>query len=240
MVSCFASIAVPLYPIRSISNVEWQDIMARLAQWHRIKPKKVIAAAQKNPAVVNLEDDSGWTALHFAAVFGKEETVQGLLEAGADPNWETEEFEEHGTWRGFLPGSTPLHCAADGFIPDAPESGLVDKAKVLKLLLAAGADATAADDAGWTPLHSVALQVRNNNWQWWNGSGGKQLLADMMSALIAAGASLDAADEQGLTPRRLLLQYAVQTMGAAAAAQLTGVPQAELEKLAPGKDFPSW
>lgn len=99
---------------------------------------------------------------------------------------------------------------------------------MLKLLLAAGADATAADDDGWTPLHSVALHVRKDDWHL-SDPDCKYALAEMMEALLAAGASLDAPTDWGLTPRHLLLQHARRTLGATAAAQLTGVSKTELQ-----------
>ncbi|KAL2614166.1 hypothetical protein R1flu_025858 [Riccia fluitans] len=38
---------------------------------------------------INFRDDNGWTALHYAAFYGREEVVVALLNAGAEPNCRT-------------------------------------------------------------------------------------------------------------------------------------------------------
>lgn len=114
-----------------MQDVEWHHILARFARWDA-KGEEVFKAAQKNPAAVNKSDSSGWTALHFAAAYAGTYTFEAmvpiLLNAGADPNARSTEWEGHGSERGFLPGSTPLHCAADCDIPDSPESDIFYKA----------------------------------------------------------------------------------------------------------------
>jgi ankyrin repeat protein len=77
----------------------------------------------------------GFSALHFAAFFGKESAAEVLLEAGADPD---------ARGRGWMTG-TPLHSAASG-----------RHARVVALLLGAGADPNARQSGGWTPLHGAA------------------------------------------------------------------------------------
>ena len=77
----------------------------------------------------------GFTALHFAAFFGKPEAARLLLDRGAD-------VDARG--RGWMTG-TPLHSAASGRHVD-----------VVEILLAAGADPNARQSGGWTPLHSGA------------------------------------------------------------------------------------
>lgn len=70
-------------------------------------------------ATVDLQDDNGWTALHFAAQERREDIVRALLERGANPNL----LNAH--------GNGPLWVAA---MNARGEFGIV------RALLAAGAD----------------------------------------------------------------------------------------------------
>jgi len=107
----------------------------------------------------------GWTALHLAAVNGRQEVVSILLAAGADPNAEDEfmnvyttarekqkhslevqiaredEFSSRLSPRANFRGCTPLHYAA-----------LSDSTGILNALLEAGADPLKANDYGHTPM----------------------------------------------------------------------------------------
>jgi len=47
-------------------------------------PKIVVLLAEGAP--VDLQDDNGWTALHFAIQARREDIVRALLERGANPN----------------------------------------------------------------------------------------------------------------------------------------------------------
>ena len=88
-----------------------------------------------DPELVRGFSADGFTALHFAAFFGKDSAAEVLLEAGADPD---------ARGRGWMTG-TPLHSAASG-----------RHARVAALLLGAGADPNARQAGGWTPLHGAA------------------------------------------------------------------------------------
>jgi uncharacterized protein len=87
------------------------------------------------PSFVTSYSGDGFTALHFAAFFGRPDAARLLLERGAD-------VDARG--RGWMTG-TPLHSAAS--------AGHVD---VVQILLAAGADPNARQSGGWTPLHGAA------------------------------------------------------------------------------------
>lgn len=77
----------------------------------------------------------GFTALHFAAFFGKAEIARALLAAGASVD-ATSTNEQR---------VQPLHSAAAG-----------RHHEVCRVLLAAGADVDARQGHGFTPLHAAA------------------------------------------------------------------------------------
>ena len=77
----------------------------------------------------------GFTALHFAAFFGKAEAARMLLEHGASVDVYTR--------NAFA--NQPLHAAAAG-----------RHLEVSRVLIAAGADVNAAQHGGYTPLHEAA------------------------------------------------------------------------------------
>jgi ankyrin repeat protein len=80
----------------------------------------------------------GFTALHYAAYFGKPEAASLLLEHGADV--------EAVSRNRALPSLRPLHSAAAGRHLD-----------VARILLEAGADPNAPQNGGWTALHVAAV-----------------------------------------------------------------------------------
>lgn len=97
-----------------------------------------LLAVVDSGADVNAQDQSGWTALHWAADMGmvngeREEVLAALIRAGADVNVRD------------LEGSTPLLVAC--------RSGNGD---LVRQLVAAGANLHAANNRGWTPLIEAA------------------------------------------------------------------------------------
>ena len=90
---------------------------------------------EADPAGASAFSPDGFTALHFAAFFGKPEAARLLLEHGARVDVVTR--------NPFA--NQPLHAAAAG-----------RHIEVCRILLAAGADVNATQHGGYTPLHEAA------------------------------------------------------------------------------------
>jgi ankyrin repeat protein len=88
-----------------------------------------------DPGAASSFSPDGYTALHFAAFFGKPEAAKMLLEHGASVDVYTR--------NPFA--NQPLHAAAAG-----------RHIEVCRVLLAAGADVNATQHGGYTPLHESA------------------------------------------------------------------------------------
>jgi len=88
-----------------------------------------------DPGAASAFSPDGFTALHFAAFFGKPEAAKVLLEHGASVDAYTR--------NPFA--NQPLHAAAAG-----------RHIEVCRVLLAAGADVNATQHGGYTPLHEAA------------------------------------------------------------------------------------
>jgi ankyrin repeat protein len=94
---------------------------------------RVEALLKADPALISLQDASGWTPLFFAVASGYTNVPGWLLEHAADVNATT-----HGGW-------TALHWAA-----------VYDQKVMAELLLADKAQVDARDNNGETPLHKAA------------------------------------------------------------------------------------
>ena len=89
----------------------------------------------EDAALLDARSPDDATALHFAAFFAQPETARLLVDHGADLHAVSPTF-----------GSvTPLHSAAAG-----------GSAEIVHVLLAAGADANARQNLGFTALHAAA------------------------------------------------------------------------------------
>jgi uncharacterized protein len=88
------------------------------------------------PSLVNSYSGDGFTALHFAAFFGRPDAASLLIERGA---------EVDALGRGWMTG-TALHSAVSRLHSD-----------VVRILLEAGANPNVRQSAGWTPLHAAAM-----------------------------------------------------------------------------------
>ena len=94
------------------------------------------AALARDAAAHALYSGDGWTPLHLAGFFGRDECAARLLSAGASLT----AISRNST------ANTPLHAALAG----ATNDGLVAR------LLEAGADVNARGETGVTPLHLAA------------------------------------------------------------------------------------
>jgi ankyrin repeat protein len=89
----------------------------------------------EDPARAAAFSPDGFTALHFAAFFGKAEAARTLLAAGS-----TVDVYSHNDLH-----VQPLHSAASG-----------NHHEVCRVLIAAGADVNAPQRYGYTPIHAAA------------------------------------------------------------------------------------
>ena len=92
-------------------------------------------ALAADQGTVSRWSEDGWSPLHLAAFFGRDEAARLLLERGADPH----AVSKNPT------ANTPLHAAA-----------VRGHVAVVGLLLERGADPNHAAGGGFTPLHLAA------------------------------------------------------------------------------------
>lgn len=93
------------------------------------------ARLEEEPVRATAFSSDGFTALHYAAFFGKADVAHVLIESGARVDAYTQ--------NAFA--NQPLHAAAAG-----------RHLEVCRILLAAGADVNATQHGGYTPLHEAA------------------------------------------------------------------------------------
>lgn len=157
---------------------------------------------------VNAKDDDGRTPLMVAVTWASAKMVKILLDAGADPNARDEDGEpvlikavrslDVDKVRYLLDagadakvrdkyGRSALHglvSAADLGSQCLNPQGQTNVEKLVKLLVAHGANVNARDERGYTPLHRATL--------------GK--CPYLVEVLADSGADVNATDEKGLTP----------------------------------------
>jgi ankyrin repeat protein len=139
---------------------------------------EIVPLLLKNKADVNLYDETGFTALHYAIRFmgptSRTHVVELLLKNGADVN-------AHRPPPGTL--SRPLHLACD-------EMNL----PVIKLLLDKGADVNAMTDSGRTALMIVA------------GKNLSPVKLPVLKLLLSKGANKKPVDDEKRTARDYALK----------------------------------
>jgi ankyrin repeat protein len=159
--------------------------------------------------------EDGLTPLEEAAYQLHEEIVARLLAAKANPNSKTTRDVDRG--RDFWKGSTALHCAVGAHGDEAK------RARIVRALLAAGADPDACGPAKMTALHILAFNTDDSpcalvadfaakkadlnvagTTRFWKKTTPLHIAAmgrpAMAKALVEAGAKTDLKDGHGKTP----------------------------------------
>jgi uncharacterized protein len=126
------------------------------------KTDRLEAILDDEPALVDAYAADGFFPLGLAAFFGREEAVRLLLERGANPN---------------LAARNEMKVAA---IHAATAAGSLP---IARLLVSAGADVNAVQQAGYRPLHAAAMAGR----------------ADLAKLLLDRGADPNAKADDGRT-----------------------------------------
>jgi uncharacterized protein len=125
---------------------------------------RVRAILDADPKAVDAVSGDGWTALHLAAAFGTPATVQMLIERGARVDAVSSNAQRN----------QPLHAVL----------ALSRNSETIAALLAAGADANAAQVGGFTPIFSAATADRR----------------DLAEVLVKHGADPHHRNDQGKSP----------------------------------------
>ena len=114
----------------ALQEIPVEELAAAASRNDLPRMERVLAADAR---VVNEFSRDGWTALHVACYFGMTEAVRLLLSRGASARAVSRNAERH----------TPLHSTV---------GGIANRAEIVRLLMNAGADASAQDASGKTPL----------------------------------------------------------------------------------------
>ena len=137
-----------------------------------------------NPQLV---DESGFTALHYAAFDKRPGLAKALLDHGAHPNDRTTKDSRKNTTSGVsLEGATPLFLAAS-----------LGNIETVRALLAGGADPFITTEGGTAPLH-VATWGGDPYIRDWTEEEKKSLF-EVTKLLVALGADVNSAGEHGWT-----------------------------------------
>ncbi len=115
------------------------DIFEAAAVGDALRIEDILAA---DPAMAHSYSGDGWTALHLAAAFGTPQSVDVLLQHGAQVDAISKNPQRN----------QALHAAL----------ALGRNAETVRLLLAHGADANATQAGGFTPLFSAATANRRD------------------------------------------------------------------------------
>lgn len=166
--------------IRLVFGIKQEDERVPFHMTRTKWPVRMLLERGANPIA---KTNKGETPLHFAAMNGRDETVELLLDVEVDLDAVTES------------GETPLHLSCR--TPLESETAAPRYVRVMQLLLKHGANCDARTNEGWTALHLAAFNGRT--------SGVKFLLGE--------GAELDALTSEGMTPLHLSCATSANPLG---------------------------
>jgi uncharacterized protein len=137
----------------------------------------------------DLSDESGFTALHYAASdAGGADIVRTLLGHRANPNPRTTKDSREYIYAGVnLTGATPLFLAASR-----------GNVQTVRALLAGGADPFMTTEKGTAPLHVATWGGSPYAGDWTEDE--KKNLLEVTKLLVERGADVNSAGEHGWTP----------------------------------------
>ncbi|OLD81297.1 MAG: hypothetical protein AUF67_08710 [Acidobacteria bacterium 13_1_20CM_58_21] len=211
-----------------------QDLDGKLLEAAKARNTAEVQRLLGEGADANAKDNAGWTALIWAAYFGRNDTVRALLEKGADVNAKGKDGitalmnAASADYRDIVHAllEKGAHVNAkdnDGWTPLfwAAFSG---RAEIVRALLEKGADVNAMDDSGKTVLMSAAVRGHAStvrallekgadvNAKSKTGRTALMSAADLghldtVRALLEQGADVDAKDKKGDTALRLAEKY---------------------------------
>lgn len=152
--------------------------------------QRIVTELLTRGAKLKAQNDYGWKPVHLAAAYGHTDLLMEFLTHGVNPNEplsspsfkpgkKTNEAARRGYWaeiRWPHEEARPLHLAIEFGHP-----------RVVKILLAAGADVSQPDNARWRPLHYAAFHCQS----------------DVLQLLLDKGASPHATTVDGNTPLAL-------------------------------------
>jgi hypothetical protein len=171
--------------------------------------------------------------MHLAPIHGDATMVKTLSDNGCESNLEsslhhffplhiaamTRPFPAAGSKPDI---KVPLQLQPRSLLTALPHLHQAESDATVAAIVSAGADANAATQEGWTPLH---FAVASGN-------------AEAVRSLVLEGASIDAVNGMGLTPLQLALCYDVaelaDVMTAAAKQRERNLKKARLAKLKAG------
>ena len=117
----------------ALQEIPVEELAATASRDDVRRMERILAS---DASVVNSFSRDGWTALHVACYFGMTEAVRFLLSRGASATAVSHNAERQ----------TPLHSTV---------GGIAHRAEIVRLLIGAGADPTARDASGKTPLEAA-------------------------------------------------------------------------------------
>ena len=160
---------------------DWSPLQAACTHGYADDAASIASVLLEAGAERDAPSPLGDRPIHLAAVYGWMPVLETLLAAGADADSRTVPVED-AIWQ----MSSPVHAERVSDSTPTMVAAREGGVETVRWLLARGADVTARDSAGATPLHAAARP-------WW---GEKP---ELVSILLAAGADRRARDAAGRT-----------------------------------------